>query len=827
MGRLFYLKKNNKGSTLIIVLVVVTFIAILGTTSIAAAMFNYKMKIIDKESKKAFYTAEEAVDQIYSGLGMVSMTKLSEAYSEELSSITRVTTDGSSNVSYQIDNNTCNQEMRVLYTKKMLSELFSTYNSWNGENAEDGTVNTIYELGEYNLFKDKLNSYIEDNSKISVKSVGTKTITTTKKNGINNYVIKAKNCVIEYLASEDGYFANVTIDIEIALPDGIINFTDDSSTELTTFADYSFVGLRGVVVNDAKTLTLNNSKIFAGDNDKNRPGFIIGSAAGADINNSTLVSAGLVSVGYSGNAAPSSNNSKLDVDVNSRVWCENLETAINSNNSTINISGSAFVKDDLNVDGNNNKAVISGNYVGYMAQGPNGLKNHTYSSAMLLNGKNSTLDFSQVTSLIIGGKAYIDMGENKYMTGESVALRGNQEIYLLPDAFLRSKADDTKYYSNPMATGYTSDLRILIPDNFFAKKYLDETKPVVEYTIDSKLVYYYLNIKEEYIDDYLNDIINGSSSDSYIVALRNVIKQDITELKQTSIIASDLSKVYANAALISAGFNNDNLTGVSSVGATSASVEFSKTSKDLVNRYKFLTNLLYEPAFYTDGTNSNGNTAVFDNGSKVRNYYIDDTLNYVVINGKRINVSNLTGNAYSNFINESYLSENTKTGPLMLTGKSLAGGKSFKMYFISEADNSICVGTTHSSDDATTKKIKYYLDITDGIIVAKGDVYVRQDFNGVIITSGTIYVDNTITVTNTYNGIEDMLSNLSDTDKEQAKKFFKAWNKNESSSTEGDSGKSEVESVAGITYKDIVNFSNWKKSEVTAGETTTNAKEGK
>lgn len=815
MGRLFCLKKNNKGSTLIIVLVVVTFIAILGTTSIATAMFNYKMKIIDKETKKAFYTAEEAVDEIYSGLGMVSMNKLSEAYSEEMASITRVTTEGSSNVNYQIDDEQCNQEMRILYTKKLLAELFPTYSSWNGENAVDGTIYTIYELGETGLFKDRLNSYIEDNAKIMVKSVGNKTITTVEKDGIKNYIINAKNCVVEYLSSEEGYFSNVTIDIELALPDGKIKFTDDSSTELTTFADYSFVGLKGVVVNDAKSLTLNSTKVYAGKSDSTKPGFIIGSAAGANLYNSTLVSANLVSIGYSGSAAPSAANSKLFADVNSRIWCENLETSINSKNSEISISGSAFVKDDLNVDGTDNKAVISGNYVGYMSQGPGGLKNHTYSSAMLLNGKNSTLDFSSVTSLILGGKAYIDMGENKYMTGESVALRGNQEIYLVPDDFLRSKSDDTKYYSNPMSVGYTSDLSINIPDSFFAKRYLDADRPVVEYTIDSKLVYYYLNVKEEYLTDFIDDLLNTDSSDAYKSKMKNILVQDLEELKQTSIVASDMSKVYANAALINTSFSGDNLASVSSSVSATTAVEFTKTSKDLDNRFKFLTNFLYEPAFYTDGSQPNGNVAVFDNGSKIRNYYLSDNTDYIVINGKRVEVSSLTGNAYSNFINEAYLSENTKTGPVMYTASEADNGRILKVYFAGEDNNSICIGTTTSSDDATTKKIKYYADITDGIVVAKSDVYVRQNFNGVIITSGTIYVDNTITVTNTYNGLEDMLSRLSDSDKEKAKQFFKAWNKNQSGNA--DEGNKNADSVAGITYKDMINFSNWRKSEVAGG----------
>ena len=60
--------KDNSGATLVVVLIVVAFIAVLGSVAIAGAMVNLKMKVVDKKAKKTFYSCEEAVDEIYSEL---------------------------------------------------------------------------------------------------------------------------------------------------------------------------------------------------------------------------------------------------------------------------------------------------------------------------------------------------------------------------------------------------------------------------------------------------------------------------------------------------------------------------------------------------------------------------------------------------------------------------------------------------------------------------------------------------------------------------------------------------------------------------------------
>ena len=61
IGRL----KENKGSSLIMALVVVSFIAVIAMTITTISLSSYKIKAMEAKTKNAFYNADMAVDEIY------------------------------------------------------------------------------------------------------------------------------------------------------------------------------------------------------------------------------------------------------------------------------------------------------------------------------------------------------------------------------------------------------------------------------------------------------------------------------------------------------------------------------------------------------------------------------------------------------------------------------------------------------------------------------------------------------------------------------------------------------------------------------------------
>ena len=86
--------KENKGSSLIMALVVVSFIAVIAMTITTIALSSYKIKAMEAKTKNAFYNADMAVDEIYAGLARDAYAELAVAYDYVVSNLLEV--DGNS-----------------------------------------------------------------------------------------------------------------------------------------------------------------------------------------------------------------------------------------------------------------------------------------------------------------------------------------------------------------------------------------------------------------------------------------------------------------------------------------------------------------------------------------------------------------------------------------------------------------------------------------------------------------------------------------------------------------------------------------------------------
>ena len=125
-------KRNNSGSTIVIVLIMTSFVLILSTLITTTTMVNLKMKMIASQSKKTFYTSEEAVDEIYATLGKASMECFNASYEEQLttlSSYSKVVSDQHNNFAtlVEIDNEKANVALRENYMQKLIGKLLPDF----------------------------------------------------------------------------------------------------------------------------------------------------------------------------------------------------------------------------------------------------------------------------------------------------------------------------------------------------------------------------------------------------------------------------------------------------------------------------------------------------------------------------------------------------------------------------------------------------------------------------------------------------------------------------------------------------------------------------
>lgn len=75
---------NNKGSSLLLVLVIISAAAVLGSAAINKAVFNQRLQNREIESEKNFYLLETAVDEIYCALEQAAENAVGSGYEQVL-----------------------------------------------------------------------------------------------------------------------------------------------------------------------------------------------------------------------------------------------------------------------------------------------------------------------------------------------------------------------------------------------------------------------------------------------------------------------------------------------------------------------------------------------------------------------------------------------------------------------------------------------------------------------------------------------------------------------------------------------------------------------
>lgn len=80
LKKLFRKLKSNAGSSIIMVIVSVAFIGIIVGALLSAAVLSYRLKLQDLNSKENFYYVEQAMNEIYAGVGTQTVKDLQDAY---------------------------------------------------------------------------------------------------------------------------------------------------------------------------------------------------------------------------------------------------------------------------------------------------------------------------------------------------------------------------------------------------------------------------------------------------------------------------------------------------------------------------------------------------------------------------------------------------------------------------------------------------------------------------------------------------------------------------------------------------------------------------
>lgn len=564
-----------------------------------------------------------------------------------------------------------------------------------------------------------------------------------------------KNIKVSYTNAR-GYETTITTDLVFSTPQ--MNF--DGGDQIKEYMKYSLIADKQIKAGVANVRVDGN--VYAGDQ-----GILAtGQNAGAVFSGKTILTRGDITA---------ESGAKLTVGddgtLSSSVWAQNLRTK-GKNKPELAVNGNCFVEDDLVMNGSGSVMTLKGKYYGYNFQQNYDVlspaNDAKYSSAVMINGKQCRLDMTGLSYLMIAGRTYLSRASNNgdeaslnndIALGESLSVRSNQLAYYVPAKYVSGNMfTPTGLAAFEAETGVTN-----------VSSYLDASKQVAAYHYRDvsgvSSISYYLNFASEakaneyfilycsakkagniqsYAEKYLtNDAIQ--ISDDQILTLRG----DLMSRRNDG----DAFTVQSPKVAIDGGdWNRDGV--------------YWELSSGLAVKYKALQLGLTE-------TNA---AATAEN---VRLTKTDDPL-------------------FDTLIDRAAL-ENTVSAH---GTADLSGNLSYVAVDHLASDHSAVI-LVRNKVDASGKSAKYVIPdaCRKGIIIATGDVEVKHNFTGLILSGDTITFVSGASV----DADEMLVSQLFADDLASGTPVFSRLFK--------DYGSAAVSShVTGtVDMKTYLNYENWKK----------------
>lgn len=545
--------KDNKGFSLITVIITVAFIGILGLLVLYLALQNFNMKITGIKGKDSFYTAEQALEEIRLGLQQDVGEAMSAAYIKVMEDYNKQSSSS---------DEVLDELRQKAFETAFLKELTSRVSKSGKEGASESP------LGQYSM--DYLRSYVDFDA-------DKETLIVTNPEG-KDPVLKSdpksglllKNLKVIYVDAK-GYASIIETDIRLGIPK--IQFPTPST--LPDLMNMVVVAQGGIVCKSAENASAASGQtritgsIYAGNfkdtgdaSEKMHTSIKVDKNASLAITSGDkVVTEGEVSVDEQGS---------FSTGAGITLWTQGIRMT----EGNVTLDGTTYVADDLTVEknaksGDGSQVKIAGEYYGFGSpDSAKKSKNYTQSgqsvekdtprlydhssdadlsSGIVINGRNTTIDLSAVKKFLLAGRSYIaasgvkgssGKANSDVMLGESLSVKGSQLAYLVPAALL--KTGSAVSASNPM--NY-DDYRAsdLVKKDTDQQVDWDETvsawggKNLSEIGVDKskpiQTVFYNDNAGGGYVYFYLNFTDNEKASDfmqTYAANNTDKLNQDLS-----------------------------------------------------------------------------------------------------------------------------------------------------------------------------------------------------------------------------------------------------------------------------------------------------------
>ena len=924
---------DDHGSSFVLVIVATTFMCILASAILMGAMMTYKLKFYKLNSLNNFYEVETALDEMYAGVGAATNEHLYSAYTTTAELV--VVYDTKAQAFTTLDNKSANELFKKLFMTgfvadtnyKSLKNVTDTLQSFisNEYDAVDNPDGVRLDTSNMKLIYTDVNNktttqYYKNNGGIK----------TEKQSGYENDKVQSvtfKNVCVKRSVNLQGstagtYEQSITTDIVLTEPEYNVSF-DTSSVSNNTLYEYAILADMGVEVgedNDNRTTDAQvKGNIYAASdyynkdyNDvvetkvtnkyESKPStmwgtkdssaysgiFVNGKNTSLTLNSDVVVCSGSLAA-YNGAEINLSGRTQTL----SELWADNIVIG-GKDGGSLKASADAYIFDDTELNAEkaslkftqgsyfgysyNAQDTRSLNYLrqkGYLATGYK-LRSHFSDSAIIVNGKNSTLDLQDLNSLYIAGKSYIEFSKiaassvpeddenitvdenadyafttlKDYSTGQSLDVKTNQLMFLTQWSVVNNteKVDpDTGITTVTLQFPKTfeADANILdLYDDFLKDLATEGEKGVtaIKQTVSGH-DYYYLYIEdgkdssnvsnaEKFAEKYyklLQDYGDEISSKLY-----NVQKYEQFQVK---LVLPAEGKINASGAVTDQ--NNDDSLFLRASTTTTMDVA---TALDNVSTGKVFTNIHGNKG--TDNNKKAFNDLKADalklagSGTASDEEQTSTFLSYMYINMKdHLSVLNnvddktkRTQNAWeiANYTSSSvgYLSSYDKDRDTYSYDYSITPLNHYvDLAYVFSKNLSIEKTIGNATDNEAKTIVINSGDVKlqpnngdgsfQGIIIAGGNVRFDENvksFRGMIITGSKLIIDHNMSISADAAFVANLLEQCSESTDEKLNTLTTKVLKNYTSSKS--EGNTEVTgaSISDISYEDILVFQNWKKN---------------
>lgn len=394
--------RDNRGSTLLVVILAMLMLGVLGTVSLYSTYINYSIKITERKATNNFYTAETVMEEIKAGLEREVSSAFTEAYLDIMQNYGAYDP----------------VQRGVQFQNRYLTALGTRLASAAQSNQVDLS---------------RLRGYIsEEHGEAAVLSL-------SPESAAGGSLIKyTDSVVIQGLeltyTNTSGYVAVIATDIVLRIP--TILFEEDSA--LPDVLAYSLIADQELRFDHA--------------GDYQIKGNVYGGRNGIFVNANVDFSPARVGIGQpdhvvatGGDVHVTGSGAAFHLDRRSSLWTEGIIV----DSAAVSLLGKSFVHDDLTINGKNSIVTLAGTYYGF---GYESVSTSQYgpanSSSILINGTGTKLDLSALMELGLAGQAYIgttdmtgrdeaadddtEFASTDVRMGESLSVQSNQLAYLVP-----------------------------------------------------------------------------------------------------------------------------------------------------------------------------------------------------------------------------------------------------------------------------------------------------------------------------------------------------------------------------------------------------------